>query len=87
MGQFLDPPLSRSPPLGSSAPPNGNHASDEDLAATKRRSESSFEEEDTVESDLPTNEPSSNLTSFPEPMKVAPRGAVKYSGELKWTTV
>ena len=94
MGQFLDPPLSRKVQLDVSAPPNGNHASDDELAATTQRSNSPHkEDEDTARhSDVLTNEPTSRLTtSSPWERKVSdpvdPSGAVKYSGNLTWTTV
>ena len=92
MGQFLDPPLSRKVQLDVSAPPNGNHASDDDkLATTTQGSESPAKEDDTVHSDVPAEEPASRTTSCPWERKVPdpvdPRGAVKYSGNLSWTTV
>ena len=91
MGQFLDPPLSRKVQLDVSAPANGNHASDDELATTTQRSDSPVKEEDTVQSDVPAKEPASRTTSCPWERKVSepvdPRGAVKYSGNLSWTTV
>ena len=87
MGQFLDPPLSRKVQLDVSAPANGNHASDDELATSTQRSDSPVKEEDTVHSDVPA----SRTTSCPWERKVSepvdPRGAVKYSGNLSWTTV
>lgn len=91
MGQFLDPPLSRKVQLDVSAPPNGNHASDDELASTTRRSDSPVKEDDTIHGDVPATEPASRSASRPWERKVSdpvdPRSAVKYSGNLSWTTV
>ena len=87
MGQFLDPPLARKPQLDVSASPNGKNASDEELTVIGKRNGSSLESEDTINTDLLT----SRTSSSPEARKVSdpvdPRGAMKYSDNLTWTTV
>lgn len=93
MGQFLDPPLARKPQLDLSAPAsNGNNTSDEELTVTSQRlSDSSLESEDTIDTEFPTKGPASRTTSCQQARKasdpVDPRGAVKFSGNLTWTTV
>ena len=87
MGQFLDPPLVRKSQLDVSALPNGKNTSDEELTVIGKPNDSSLESEDTINTDLLTN----GTSSCPEARKVShpvdPTGAVKYSGNLSWTTV
>ena len=89
MGQFLDPPLALKRQLDVSVASNGKNASDEELSVTSRLSESSLESENTIDRDFLTK--ASTSTSCPQTRKVSEpvdrRGAVKYSGNLSWTTV
>lgn len=97
MGQFLDPPLARKPQLVVSASSSNGKNANEELSIseviTGKRDDSSKEAVDStgIDTDLNSKGSTDRTTSCTEARKVSeptdPRGAVKYSGNLSWTTV
>ena len=97
MGQFLDPPLARKPQLVVSASSSNGKNANEELSISEviigKRDDSSKEAVDStgIDTDLNSKGSTDRTTSCTEARKVSeptdPRGAVKYSGNLSWTTV
>ena len=97
MGQFLDPPLARKPQLVVSASSSNGKNANEELSIseviTGKRDDSSKKAVDStgIDTDLNSKGSTDRTTSCTEARKVSeptdPRGAVKYSGNLSWTTV